>query len=253
MFRTDSSRRVLAISGRVTTEEGTRRRRRFVTFVIHSSALTSLALGEKRGATIEWEKWKGKVTTVDRSSRLPYVEVEGSQVFILGKRVSQETGTDFTCTVHDFSPGARKEQGNPPYISQQLTLTTTRLSTWWPQRSWEVSGNTVVLLDVRDLNCVRAYLVLRFIPGTSGSPGNRGALHRHFLVYLNLNPPTRVVFGSSQVSRILIVVSKYLRCITFPATSDCHRKSGETSIICSDEHSPSEPSPHPEIIGEGTR
>jgi hypothetical protein len=181
-FRTDSSREVFAISGPV-TKEGGMRRRRHLTFVVSSSALTSLVLGERRDATIEWEKWKGKVTTIDRALSPSVVQVDGSRVFLLGEPASREGKTGFT--VFDFCPGARKEQRSLTYTEQDIALIGPP-SLPWPQL-WEVSGDTVVLFDVRDLDFVCTRLVLRLTPEICGFPVNTGALHPHRLVYVNLD------------------------------------------------------------------
>jgi hypothetical protein len=181
-FRTDQSREVFAISGPVTTE-GARRRRRHLTFVVSSSALTSLALGEGRDATIEWEKWKGKVTTIDRALSSSVVQVDGSWVFLLGERVSREGKTGFT--VHDFCPGTRKAQRSLPYTEQDVALISPP-SHVWPQL-WEVSGDTVVLFDVRDLDFVCTRLLFRLTPEICGFPVNNEALHPHCLVHVNLH------------------------------------------------------------------
>lgn len=193
VFRTDPSQRVLAFSGRVTTEEGSRKQRHYLTFVVRSSALTSLALGEREGTTIKWEKWQGKVTTLDRSSHLSEVRVEGSRVFILEDQTYPRGKVRFT--VYDFSPGAHKEQNSLPYASQRIKLTR---SDGLPQSSWEVSGDSSVLFDVSDLNFIHTCLVSKSTPGTYGPPGNCAALHRHCLVPLNPRRVMGFIFRSSQ-------------------------------------------------------
>lgn len=194
VFRLDSSRRLVAILGRVVTEE---RRERHLTFVIPSSVLISLALGERRGATIEWEKWKGKVATLEQSSRFSIMWVEGSRVFILG-----EEGQEAGFTVYNFSPGARKGQKSPPYTSQRLAPAVPPPA-WY--RSWEVSGDTVVLIDVCDLTfyfILHACLIL--------IPGKTGVIHRCCLVHLNLHRLVRVVSVLS-VPTLPLVVSRRCR------------------------------------------
>ena len=175
VFSTDSSQRVLAISGFMATE-GFRKRQGF-TFVIRSSALISLALEEGRGATIEWQKWKEKVTVFDRSCR-SIVHVEGSRVFTLERPL----GGEANFVVYDFSPGARKERGNPPYTSQHLRLADTppipQTHCWF-----EISGNTLVLLDVRDSNFVLTRPVFRLVPELSTFRKH----HRRHLLCLNIH------------------------------------------------------------------
>ena len=147
VFRADPSRRVLAISGRVASVTGAHKRYHS-TFVIRSSALIGLALGEKGGGTIEWEKWGREGVTIDHSpSRISVnVLVEGSRVFIQ-ETLKGEVGF----TVYDFTPGARKEQSGRPYTSRRIMLIETP-TVWWPQQTWEVSGDAVVLFEVRDLS-----------------------------------------------------------------------------------------------------
>jgi hypothetical protein len=194
VFRTDSSRRVLAISGRVTSG-GVGNRRCYLTFIIRSSALTNHTLGVREGGTVEWEKWKEGVVIVERSPRfLASVQVEGSRVFILGDRGAPKGQADFI--IYDFSPGARKGQRNLSYTSQQITLTGTP-SILRPQTSWGVSGDAVFRLDVRHLNSSRTCPVSRLTVGISGSPGNIVAPHCHCLVHLNLHQTTGMGFGSS--------------------------------------------------------
>ena len=190
VFHTDPSQRVVAISGRVASIAGVKKRRH-LTFVLRSSALIGLALGERRGGTIEWEKWKGEVVTIDHpSSRLSVnVQVEGSRVFIQ-ETLKGEVGF----TIYDFSPGARKEQRDHPYTSQRIMLTGTP-SAWWPQKSWEVSGDAIVLFEVGDLNILHNFLVFRLTTGIFGSPGDSGAFHRHCLVRLNFRRAAGVIFG----------------------------------------------------------
>jgi hypothetical protein len=191
VFRTDSSRRVLAISGRVTSGR-VKGRRRYMTYIIHSSALTNLTLGVREGGTVEWEEWKEEVVTFERPARLSVsVQVEGSRVFILGERGTPKGQADFT--IHDFSPGARKGQRSLPYTSQQIILTSMP-STLWPQTSWGVSGDAVTLLDVRHLNSSCTFPVSRLTIGMSGSPGNIVATHRHCLVHLILHRARGVDF-----------------------------------------------------------
>lgn len=176
-FRTDSSRRVFTISGCVTTtRRGVRGGRHHLTFVIQSSALTSLVLREERGVKIEWEKWKGTVTTIDRRvSRFSVAVVEGSRVFILEEKESR-------FTVYDFSPGAGKDQRSPQYTLHHIALTTIVPMLSF-QRSWKVSGDNFVLLTVSDLNFVHTCLIFGSTSEFPGS-GDSGALHRHYLVHL---------------------------------------------------------------------
>ena len=147
VFRTDSSRRVLALSGLVTITGGDGRQRQHLTFVVCSSVLINLALGERPGVMIEWERWKEKVEIIDESSRLSIVRVEGSQVFILEELWFLNGGVGFK--VYDFSPGARKDQRSLPYTLQHIALTTTPSARRRPPRPWGVSGDTVLLLEVR--------------------------------------------------------------------------------------------------------
>jgi hypothetical protein len=184
VFRTDSSRRVLAILGNVASE-GAREQRHYLTFIIRSSALTNLALGVREGGTIEWDKWKGEVAIIERPPSITVnLRVEGSRVFILGMRGAQKGETCFK--IYDFSPGARKEQQSVGYTSRQATLTGMP-SAWMPLKSWKVSGDAVVMLDVRRSNSLRACLVFRLTVGNTGPPGSSSAHHRHCLVYLNLH------------------------------------------------------------------
>lgn len=148
MFRADPLRRVFAITGCVTEAAGVRKRRRNVTFVARSSALIDLALSERRGTTIEWEKWKGELTAVEPPSRVSSVRVEGSRVFVLGEQGSLSGEARFT--IYNFSPGARKGQRDLPYTKQDFMITATQ-SVLEPHKSWEVSGDSLILLDVRDL------------------------------------------------------------------------------------------------------
>ncbi|KAF9790397.1 hypothetical protein BJ322DRAFT_1036166 [Thelephora terrestris] len=137
VFNMDSSQRILAISGCMAAKGVWK----WFAFVIRSSALTSLALGASRGATIKWQKWKEQTTTVEWLSRRCIVQVEGSRVFIL-RRLFLEGKFDLT-VVYDFSRGARKEQRSTslhlPLVGMPRVLKT---------HDWlAISGNTVILLE----------------------------------------------------------------------------------------------------------
>ena len=163
VFHTDSSERVVAISMRMVTKEGDKKQRHHLTFMVRSSALVSLALRERWGAMIEWEKWKGEATMINRGSRVSFAQVEGSRAFFLIERKFQ--GDEISLMVYHFSPGARKEQGNMPYTLRHFNFNVTPL-VGQRYRSWRVSGDTVVLFDVRGLNFVHARLVLRLTSAT---------------------------------------------------------------------------------------
>lgn len=149
VFHTDSSQRVLAISMRVITKEGGKKLRCHITFMVHSSALVSLAKRERWGATIGWEKWKEKTSMINRGSRVSFAQVEGSLVFFLVERKSQ--GDEVSLMVYNFSPSAHKEQLKQPYTLQYFNFNITPL-VGQRYRSWRVSGDTVVLFDVRGFN-----------------------------------------------------------------------------------------------------
>lgn len=179
----DSSQRVLAFLGCAVTREGRRTQRHYSSFVVRSSALTSLALQEDQGPTIEWEKWRGEATVVDIGAEFSTMQVEGSRVFVVG--MQEQAEDEVPLTVYNFSLGARKKQGNPPYTLQHLGLTLPQLTPQGPG-TWKVSADTVVLFDVRWFDFVYPCLVLRLTPGLFGSPGRRMVHHRHHLVSLNL-------------------------------------------------------------------
>lgn len=210
VFHTDSSQRMLAISMRMVTREGDKKQRHNFTFMVYSSALISLALRERWGATIEWEKWKEKATMINRGSRVSSTQVEGSRAFFLVERKSQ--GDEVSLMVYHFSPGARKEQGNLPYTLRYFNFNVTP-SVGQRYRSWRVSGDTVVLFDVRDLNFVHTCLVLRLSPATWRYPKPL-ALQRHHLVCLKLQ-----LLHSRSCCHILSILSVALIIIS---THSCH-------------------------------
>jgi hypothetical protein len=141
---------------RMVTKEGDKRKRHHFTFMVNSSALVSLALRERWGAMIGWEKWEEKVTVINRGSRVSFAQVEGSRVFFLVERKSQ--GDEVSLMVYHFSPGARKEQGKMPYTLRYFNFNVTPL-VGQRHRSWKVSGDTVVLFDVRSLK------IFQHLPG----------------------------------------------------------------------------------------
>lgn len=152
VFGGDSSQRVFTISGYATGAEGSEKRRRPSTFVLRSLALINLALKEDFGTTIEWEKWREEAVVIDRSPYHSVVRVEGSRVFVLREQRSPDD--EICLTVYDFSPGARKRQGDPSYASQRHTLPIAP-PFWDIHTRKEVSGDAVVFLIVRDLTFAR--------------------------------------------------------------------------------------------------
>ena len=184
VFHTDPSRTVLAISVGIVTKERDEEQQHYFTFVVRPSILIGLASRECRGIWIGWEEWKEKATMINRCSHPTFPLVEGSRVFFFMGQESR--GDEGHLVVYHFSPGAHKERGNMPYTSRHFNFNITP-SVGQRSKWWEVSGDTVVLFDVRSLKFIRARLVLKSTPATWGCP-KCPVLQRHHLVCLNLWP-----------------------------------------------------------------